>query len=73
MTRSEILRPANLDAIDDHEELSEVSEALTLLAEYAKYKGWAVRRRKEGQVGMALRYEKHCDELFKQLPSWMRW
>jgi len=63
----------NLDGIGDHEELGEISAALTTLAEYAKYKGWAVRRRMEGQTGMALKYEDHCDELYRQLPNWVKW
>ena len=70
----------NLDAINDVEDLvtlrgdcKQLRDGFQLLASYCEAKAAAISYRKKGDINLAIKLEKHCDTIFKQLPEWARW
>lgn len=62
----------NLDAMSE-EELGQATVAFNSLAEYARYKKFAMTLRKDGMIESALAQEANADVVYKTLPEWARW
>jgi hypothetical protein len=62
----------NLDALDT-DELVEVGRLFIILARYTVLKQVAIECRMAGRINDALCCERHCEDIYKQLPDWARW
>jgi len=59
----------NLDAINDFEELWDISMIYKSYWEYAYYKSTAIKFRKRGNIRNAIVFEGLCDKIYKDIPE----
>jgi len=63
----------NLDGEIDAEQLIEFARHLHLLAHYSNCKASAMVSREVGMINAAIRFEKMCDNAYRELPQKWRW
>lgn len=68
----EILDVPNLDCMES-DELLELADIFSRLAQYAANKASAQTYRKAGNIKLALIQEKLCDAIYQKLPKEYQW
>ncbi len=69
----ELAIPA-LDCVsNDEEDVEALGDIFMVLSSYCRIKAVAMRNRKAGDIPLAMKQERLCDNLYKKLPSVLRW
>lgn len=63
----------NLDAVNEPEELRELTRVFGQLHAYCQNKTQAMACRHLGRTSDAMAFEQVCDVLYDYLPVWARW
>lgn len=64
----------NLDCItDDPKEMVLLASVYSAYSMYCHWKALAMRQRKRGNIGSALRTEAKADSVYLKLPGWAKW